>query len=146
MLITGHDLPKINWLKKELNEAFTTKDLGSVKKILGMRIIYDKKAKKLWMLQKQYVEKLLERIHMDQTKEIVTHLAHHFKLSSNQSPCHKDDKDMKKIPYISTVGSLIYVMMCMRLTIAYAVGVMSCFLFYPRREHWKVVQQVLRYL
>ena len=38
-------LPKFEKLKIELSNSFAMKDLGSVKKNLGMKIIHDKKKK-----------------------------------------------------------------------------------------------------
>jgi hypothetical protein len=53
---------------------------------------------------------------------------------------------MERIPYASVVGSLIYAMVCMRLDIAHAVGVVSRFLSNPGREHWNAVKWIIRYL
>ena len=49
------------------------------------------------------------------------------------------------MPYASTVGSLMYVMVCMRLNIAYVVGVVSRFLSNPGKKHWAVVKWILKY-
>ena len=46
---------------------------------------------------------------------------------------------MSKIPYSSTVGSLMYAMVCIRLDIAHAVGVVSRYINNLGKEHWKVV-------
>ena len=53
---------------------------------------------------------------------------------------------MFKIPYSSAVGSLMYAMVCTRPDIAHAMGVVSRYLNNPRKEHWKEVQWILRYL
>lgn len=50
---------------------------------------------------------------------------------------------IKKIPYSSVVSSLIYAMICIRLDIAYAVGVVSHFLANPENEHWTAVKWIL---
>ena len=49
MLIVGKDISKINRLKKQLGVSFAMKDLGATKQILGIRIIQDRKEKKLWL-------------------------------------------------------------------------------------------------
>jgi hypothetical protein len=50
---------------------------------------------------------------MKGVKSMVTPLAPHFKLSSNQSPTIVKDKAyMKCVPYASAIGSLMYAMMC----------------------------------
>ena len=53
---------------------------------------------------------------------------------------------MIKIPYASTVGSLMYAMVCTWSDIRYAIGVVSRFMSNPGREHWVVVKWILRYL
>ena len=53
---------------------------------------------------------------------------------------------MSKVPYSSTVGSLMYAMMCTRLDIAHAVGVVRRYMNNPGKEHWQAVKWILRYL
>jgi len=74
-------------------------------------------------------------------------LAGHLKLSSKQSPTsEKENEEMKKVPYALVVGSLMYDMVCTRLDIAHAVGVVSWFLSNLGKEHWAAVKWILRYL
>ena len=44
------------------------------------------------------------------------------------------------------MDSLMYLMICTRLDIAYAIGVVSKFLSNPGKEHQNVVEWILRYL
>ena len=48
----------ISDLKKKLSKSFDMKDLGPEKQILGMQILRDRKARKLWLSQEQYVEQV----------------------------------------------------------------------------------------
>ena len=82
MLIVGHDAKKIQILKEELNKSFAMKDLGPAKHILGMKITRDRKKEKLWLSQERYVQKVLERFNMSNSKPVYSPLASHFKLSS----------------------------------------------------------------
>ena len=56
MLIVGQDADMIHKLKMELLKMFDMKDLGSAKRILGMKILRDRKAGKLWLSQERYIE------------------------------------------------------------------------------------------
>ena len=47
--------------------------------------------------------------------------------------------------YASACGSLMYAMVSTRPDIAYAVGVVSRFMSQPGRNHWAIVQSILRY-
>ena len=73
-----------------------------------------------------------------------TPLAGHFKLSTKQSPTSKKEKaEMNNVPYSSTIGSLMYAMICTKSDIAYAVSVVSRFLTNPEKEHWIAVKWIL---
>jgi hypothetical protein len=147
MLIVGMNSSRIGRLKKQLSQSFAMKDLGPAKQILGVRIQRSRKDKKLFISQEQYIEKVLERFNMNNAKVISSPLATHFKLSTKQSPSTDEEKeDMKRIPYASAVGSLMYAMVCTRPDIAHAVGVVSRFLSDPGREHWNAVKWIMRYL
>ena len=63
------------------------KDLDDAQRILGIKICKDKKNESVWLTQKSYLKKVLERFSMDdKTKPECTHLAPHFKLNSSSCP------------------------------------------------------------
>ncbi|OMO51796.1 Reverse transcriptase, RNA-dependent DNA polymerase [Corchorus capsularis] len=147
MLIVGQDVELISKLKDDLSRSFDMKDLGPAKQILGMDIIRDRKAGKLWLSQEKYVERILKRFNMQDAKSVSTPLANHFKLTKKSCPVSEKKKDeMAVILYSSVVGSLMYLMVCTRPDIAHAVGVMSRFLSNPGKVHWEAVKWIFRYL
>ncbi|PKI76596.1 hypothetical protein CRG98_002905 [Punica granatum] len=84
---------------------------------------------------------------MGNAKPISSPLASHFKLSSKQClTSEKEKEEMKKVPYSSAVGNLMYAMVCTRPDIAHSIGVVSRFLSNPGKEHWNAVKWILRYL
>ena len=79
---------------------------------------------------------MLERFNMSKGKVVSSPLTSHFKLSSRHNPSiDKEKEDMRRVLYASTVGSLMYDMVCTRPDIAYAVGVVSRFLSNPGKLH-----------
>ncbi|RVW20272.1 Retrovirus-related Pol polyprotein from transposon TNT 1-94 [Vitis vinifera] len=146
-MITGSNIEKINNLKKQLSKQFAMKDLGVAKQILGMRIIRDKANGTLKLSQSNYVKKVLSRFNMNEAKPVSTPLGSHFKLSKEQSPKTEEERDhMSKVPYASAIGNLMYAMVCTRLDIAHAMGVVSRFMSRPGKQHWEAVKWILRYL
>jgi hypothetical protein len=53
---------------------------------------------------------------------------------------------MSRVPYSSSVGILMYAMVCTRPDITHAVGVVSKYMNNPDKEHWEVVKWILGYL
>jgi hypothetical protein len=141
MLVAGTNMQDINVLKKKLANSFAMKDLGAAKKILGMRIIRDRKNHKLTLSQGEYTEKVLERFRMQNAKPVSTPLASHFKLTKEMCPKTQEEIEyMSRVPYSSAVGSLMYAMVCTRPDIAHAMGVVSRYMNNPGKEHWEAVK------
>ena len=53
---------------------------------------------------------------------------------------------MKTTPYASTIGSLMYGMLCTKLDTCHSVGMVSRYQSNPGREHWTAVKHILKYL
>ena len=53
---------------------------------------------------------------------------------------------MKAYPYCELIGKLLYLAIAMCLDIAYAVGVLCCFVDNSGLEHWYAAKRVLQYL
>ncbi|KAL3510695.1 hypothetical protein ACH5RR_030096 [Cinchona calisaya] len=147
MLIAAKNLTEIHILNSQLNSEFKMKDLGVVKMILSMEIKRDQGVRKLFLTQKNYLEKVLERFSMKDTKPVTTSPVAHFKLSATQSPQSDEEKRyMERISYSSAVDSIMYAMVCTRPNISQAVSVVSRHMSCPSKTHWQAVRWVLRYL
>ena len=78
---------------------------------------------------------------------ISTPLSEREKLSATINVQAQADQDyMSKVPYSSVVGNLMYVMVCTRPDLAYAVSMVSRLLNQPHKEHWKAVKRIFKYL
>ena len=53
---------------------------------------------------------------------------------------------MSKVPYASAIGSLMYAIVCTRLDIAHAIGVVSRYMSRPEKQHWEAIKWIMRYL
>ena len=53
---------------------------------------------------------------------------------------------IRQIPYASTVGSLMYAMLCTRPDIYYLVGMFNQYQSNLGPKHWEVVKHILKYL
>ena len=73
---------------------------------------------------------------MKHAKPVSTPLGSHFKLRKKScSSSKKEKEDIASTIYSSSVGSLMYAMVCTRPNIAHAVGVVSRFMVNPGKDH-----------
>ena len=80
----------------------------------------------LWLSQEKYVPKIFERFSMSEANPVGFALSTNCKLNARKFPKGEKDKaEMRKVPYASVVGSLMYVMVCTRPDIAFAVETVS---------------------
>ena len=95
----------------------------------------------LYLSQRGYIEKVLHRFNMHDAKPVSTPLAAHFRLSSALCPVSDDDIEyMSRVPYSSTVGSLMYVMVCSHPDLSHALSVVSRYMANLGKQHWNAVQ------
>ena len=74
-------------------------------------------------------------------------MLHGTKLSVNDSPKTPDEiEEMKRVPYASVFGSLMYAMVSTRPDIAQVVGVLSHFMVNLGKSHGDAMKRVLQYL
>nr|GEV81204.1 retrovirus-related Pol polyprotein from transposon TNT 1-94 [Tanacetum cinerariifolium] len=146
-LVAGPNKDRINKLKAQLAREFEMKDLGPANKILGMQIHRDRVIRKIWLSHKSYVKKILQRFNMQDCKPISTSFPTDVKVSFKMSPSsEKERMEMSRVPYASTVGSLMFAMICTRPDIAHAMRVVSRYIAEPGRGHWEDVKRILRYI
>lgn len=84
---------------------------------------------------------------MEESKVVVIFSNFLFKLRSLRFEEIEVERDaMDIVFYVSVVGSLMYVMVGLRLDLGYVIGVVSRFMVNFGRSYWEVVKWILRYL
>nr|GEW04163.1 putative polyprotein [Tanacetum cinerariifolium] len=147
MLIACKSMDEIGSTKSLLKREFDVKDLEEAKKILGMEIVRDRSRKIRRVSQSGYISKILDYFRIDNKKSVQMPLGGHFKLSLKDCSIRDCDVErMSKVPYANAVGSLMYLMVCTRLDIVYAVSIVSRYLANPGKNHWEAVKWILKYL
>ena len=101
----------------------------------------------LGLLQARYIDKVLKRFSMQNSKKGLLPFRHRVPLSNDQRPkTLKEENMMRQIPYASAMGSLMYAMLCTRPNICYLVDMVSRYQSNPRPKHWQAVKHILKYL
>ncbi|GKC10188.1 retrotransposon protein, putative, ty1-copia subclass [Tanacetum coccineum] len=106
-------------VKSYLGRCFAMKDLGEVACILGIKIYRDRPRRLIGLCQSAYIEKILNRFHMKNSKRGSIPMQKKLKLSKSQGASSPAElKCMQNVPYALAVGDL----------------------------HWTAVKNILKYL
>jgi hypothetical protein len=130
----------------KFKQRFDIKEIGKPESILGMRVQYDKTKRQLKLSQQKYIEHILVKYGMQNAKPYLTPQSEEYLGSEHCPTSEKDRAQMKKYPYRSLVGELLYLACTSRPDISHSIGVLTRFLENPGKRHWDAALRVLRYL
>ena len=123
------------------------KDLGEAAYILGIKIYRDKSRRLIGLSQNTYLDKVLKKFKMDQSKKGFLLVLQGVKLSKTQSPTTAEDRErMKVIPYASAIGSINYAMLYARPIMYLATSLARGYNSDPGVDHLTTVKIILSYL
>ncbi|GJZ26942.1 retrotransposon protein, putative, ty1-copia subclass [Tanacetum coccineum] len=128
ILIMGNNIPMLQDIKSYLRRCFAMKDLGEAAYILGIKIYQDRSKRLIGLCQSAYIEIILKRYFMENSKRGTIPMQEKLKLSKSQgasTPAEK--KHMQNVPYASAVGSIVYALRCTRPDVAFAQNIKSQF-------------------
>jgi len=128
--------------KDKLSQRFPTTDLGELKSYLGMNVIRNRAKRLLTISQPGYIQQLLARFRMEDSKATETPANQNQKLSRAIT----DGSNNSNPQYRALVGSLLYLALLTRPDIAHAVVDLAKHVDYSGNEHWVAGKRVLRYL
>jgi hypothetical protein len=141
------DGAKIDSVIQELSQHFKLRDLGPTTQLLGLEIHRDRPNRRLCISQSQFITNLLQEHGLSDSKPVSTPLNPGSRLSTSMCPQNDAEaQEMRQCPYISVVGSLMYLAVTTRPDITYAAGGLARFNSNPGLAHWQAAQHVLCYL
>ena len=147
ILLIGNNVELLSDLKKWLAKQFQMKDLGEASYVLGIQLIRDRKNRLLALSQASYIDKVLIRFAMQNSKKGNLPSRHGISLFKEQCPkTPQEEESISRVPYASAVGSLMYAMLCTRPDICYAVGIVSRFQSNLGFDYWIGIKHILKYL
>ncbi|KAJ9568162.1 LOW QUALITY PROTEIN: hypothetical protein OSB04_004128 [Centaurea solstitialis] len=131
MLIIRGDDKMIRSTKDMLKSKFDMKDMGLSYVILGIKITRTQNS--LVLSQTHYVDKILEKFYKGDT-------------SITKTPSDTKRIVLHKVEYSRILDSLMYLMSCTRLYLAYVVSKLSRYTSNASVEYWRSITRLLRYL
>nr|GFA47951.1 retrotransposon protein, putative, Ty1-copia subclass [Tanacetum cinerariifolium] len=147
ILLMGNSDPMLQSVKTYLGKCFAMKDLGEAAYILKIKIYRDRSKRLIGLCQSAYIEKILKRYSMENSKRGSIPMQEKLKLSKSQGASTPAEmKRMQNVPYASAVGSIMYAVRCTRPDVAFAQNITSRFQQNPGDIHWTTVKNILKYL
>ncbi|GKA08713.1 retrotransposon protein, putative, ty1-copia subclass [Tanacetum coccineum] len=126
ILIMGNNIPMLQDVKSYLGRCFAMKDLGEAAYILGIKIYRDRSRRLIGLCQSAYIEKILKRFHMENSKRRSIPMQDKLRLSKSQGASTPAElKRMQNMPYASAVGSIMYAVRCTRPDVVFAQNITS---------------------
>ena len=142
MILAGPTDQRIKQVKQCLSKKVDIKDLGKLHHFLGITVTQDEDQGCAWIAQPSYTRNLLEKFEMQDCKPVSTPVDANAKLQK----ANDEDDLANQLQYQSAIGSLMYLSLCTRPDIAFAVGNLAKFCGKPTKSHWTALKRVLRYL
>nr|GEU69223.1 hypothetical protein [Tanacetum cinerariifolium] len=147
IILMGNHIPSLQKVKTYLGKCFSMKDLGETAFILGIKIYRDRSRRLIGLSQNAYLDKILKRYRMDNSKRAFILMQVDLYLSKSQcATTSVEMKRMQNIPYASASGSIMYVVRCTRPKVAFTQNITNRFRQNSSEAHWTVVKNILKYL
>eukprot|EP00253_Pinus_taeda_P019682 PITA_19682 len=138
LIKNGNDASLIVDFKAVMKHEFEMTDLGFLRYFLGIEV--DQSENGVFISQDKYVEAVLKRFNMQNSKAVVTPTVVGLKLTKEDN-----NKDFDPKLYKSIVGILMY-LTATRPDIMHAVSLISRFMERPKETHWQAAKRILRYV
>ncbi|GKD43643.1 retrotransposon protein, putative, ty1-copia subclass [Tanacetum coccineum] len=115
-------------VKSYLGRCFAMKDLGEVAYILEIKIYRERSKRLIGLCQSAYIEKIIKRFYMENSKRGTIPMQEKLKFSKSQGASTPAEiRRMQNITYASAVGSIMYVVRCTRPDVAFTQNITSRF-------------------
>jgi Reverse transcriptase (RNA-dependent DNA polymerase) len=128
-MLTSTSLAAINEDKAFLKSRYQMTNLGELTWILGMQVTWDRDTSWIVLMQRKYIEDMLEQYGLSNTRPSPTPILANQHLSKLASP----EIDVKS--YQCAVGALMYPSIGTRPDISYAITALSRHAANPGLEH-----------
>ncbi|KAI5320266.1 hypothetical protein L3X38_039974 [Prunus dulcis] len=138
IIYTGSCPKMLEEFKQDMMQHYEMTDLGLLHHFLGMGV--EQTDKHIFIHQKKYAMKLLEKFGMRECKSVAIPLVVNEKLCREDQSEAADESEFRQI-----VGSLIY-LTATRPDVMFASSLLARFMHNPSKKHMGTAKRVLRYI
>lgn len=133
----------IGRVKAKLTATFSISDMRPISFYLGLRIDRDREQQTIKLSQPAYIEKVLEKFHLDKANPVNTLMKESVPLTQRKE---REALPSEKERYQAMTGSIIFSMVETRPNIAFVTSLVSRFVKNPSHQHTEAVKTILKYL
>jgi hypothetical protein len=142
ILIASSTITAVDKINAFIKWTCPARDLGEATYYLGINLFRDRLTRCLKLSHERAIFDLVSKFDLTESKPRGIPMSAGSKLTALDA----EPLDSVAYPYATLVGSLLLLTVTTRPDIAFAVGVLSCFMAKPLTAHWHAAKGVLRYL
>jgi len=140
----GLTLRFVNLIGKRFRISFS----GELKSYLNIAIEHDRAGKTVYLSQSRYIEEMIAQFDIPVDKSVNTPMQENLKLLATEeeilSP--KQSQYVAKFPYRQLVGAIIYLNVCTRPVVSYAISILAQFNSSPTFLAIKALLRLAKFL
>lgn len=129
-LYRTEDLPRLDALESDLKKRYEIRVLGELNWFLGIRVLRDRSARKAWLCQDSYIDKIATRFHLEYHRPAVVPLP-----PVDIQPYDGKATDQEIYAYQQRVGSINFAAVVTRPDVAFAASQLATALCNPSPAH-----------
>ncbi len=142
ILLVSSSMAMINSIRDRLLSTFDARDLGTAVTYLGINILRDRGSRSITLIQQRMTADIISKFGLSEATAVSVPLSPSIKLSKEEGL----PMDTSHFPYSQMVGSLMYLSVCTRPDISFAVGALARYMSCPTTTHSQAAKSVGRYL
>jgi hypothetical protein len=132
------------WVKARVLEEFGLKDLGPMRKFLGVQFERDRTTRQLWICQEDYIDAVLGDYGLTDCNPVTTPMDHELPFGK-PTDVHPVIPDITNA-YQTLMGKLLFLAIYSRPDITYTVNRLAQHNANPEPKHFMAAKRVLCYL
>ena len=149
LLIACSTMELLDHIRKSIAKEFKVSSMGGFDVYLGIKIERDFDGQKIFISQTSYIEQMAHKFQVVSDSVTRTPFEQNFyvDIDAELSAMTEFDKDfVSNFPYRQIVGCLLFVTICTRFDISYAISYLSRYLNNPVPSLCRAAKRVVRYL
>ncbi|CAI7853670.1 unnamed protein product [Closterium sp. NIES-54] len=146
LLAASSSTTMLKELKKLLEAAFKLREILPVVKYLGLEIVCNRRARNLWLYQRNYVDNLRRRFIDEEQGGRISKTPVSVDAYAELTFEYDEAEERKEEEYRQKVGSLQFTATTTRPDIAFAYSKLGSDLIMRSSQHWREVDHCLAYL